>query len=105
MRRSGEQRLYADDAANLTAIANYPPQPKWISLGPAKMPTSRYGAAMAFDAGRAETVLFSGGSQQNGQPGNETWIWDGTNWSQRSPAVSPRRDPWRRWPMTQLAAR
>jgi hypothetical protein len=76
--------------SNLTAIANYPPQPKWIQLGPAKMPQGRYGAAMAFDANRAEVVLFSGGLQQaNGQFGNETWIWDGTSWSQRLPAVSP----------------
>jgi hypothetical protein len=74
--------------SNLTAIANYPPAPKWISLGPAKMPTSRTGASMAFDAGRGEVVLFSGGARQNGQLGNETWIWDGSNWSLRSPAVS-----------------
>ena len=44
---------------------------------------------MAFDAGRAEVVLFSGGFQDANGLANETWIWDGTNWSQRFPAASP----------------
>ncbi|HLK69186.1 MAG TPA: kelch repeat-containing protein [Bryobacteraceae bacterium] len=76
--------------SNVTAIANYPTPPRWIQLGPAKMPQSRYGAGMAFDSSRGETVLFSGGYQDHAEVyANETWIWNGSNWSQRFPAAEP----------------
>ena len=38
--------------------------------------------SMAFDEARSETVLF-------GVSYNETWVWDGVNWTQRHPVVSP----------------
>jgi hypothetical protein len=76
--------------SNLTAIANYPPPPKWISLAAPTSPHSRYLSAMAFDAARSELVLFSGGVEDTtGHFANETWIWNGTNWTQRFPAASP----------------
>jgi len=45
---------------------------------------------MAFDAERAEVVLFGGwkGSYPTGLR-NETWTWDGTTWTQRFPAHAP----------------
>ena len=76
--------------SNLTAIANYPPPPKWISIGAATSPHSRYSSAMAFDAARSELVLFSGGLEEaTNHYANETWTWDGTTWTPRFPAVSP----------------
>jgi hypothetical protein len=42
--------------------------------------------AAAYDAARQQTVLF-GASPDDGS--SVTWIWDGTNWTQKSPANSP----------------
>jgi len=43
---------------------------------------------MAYDEARREIVLFGGGGR--GQPFlQDTWTWDGKNWSQRNPATSP----------------
>jgi hypothetical protein len=44
---------------------------------------------LAFDAGRGEVVWFGGAAQ------NETWIWDGTSWTQRPTVNAPsaRRGP------------
>lgn len=44
---------------------------------------------MAFDAGTGQLVLFSGGIGGDGPQASDTWIWDGVNWSQASPATSP----------------
>jgi uncharacterized protein (TIGR03437 family) len=46
---------------------------------------------MAYDSMHSQVVLFGGG---NGNPVNhgylnDTWIWDGTNWTQSQPAQSP----------------
>ncbi len=53
---------------------------------------SRNGHAIAYDAARQRVVLFGGSS--NGTVLNDTWEWDGTNWTRMTPAVSPpaRRD-------------
>ncbi|MCC6782405.1 MAG: hypothetical protein IT457_06150 [Planctomycetes bacterium] len=40
--------------------------------------------AIAFDAGRARIVLFSGSPSLD-----DTWEWDGTTWTQRFPATRP----------------
>ena len=45
---------------------------------------------MTYDTSRGQTVLFGGG-RPGFNSGNlsETWIWDGTNWTQKLPAASP----------------
>ena len=43
---------------------------------------------MAFDSARNQTVLFGGRTEDN-LASNETWIWDGSNWSKRNPTSSP----------------
>lgn len=41
---------------------------------------------MAFDPSTGQTVLFGG----NGSTYlNDTWVWDGSNWTQKNPADSP----------------
>jgi hypothetical protein len=62
----------------------------WIQRMPATSPGARSSHAMAYDSARGKTVLF-GGSQDVGcfSPLADTWEWDGTNWSQRTPATSP----------------
>ncbi len=65
----------------------------WTKRTPAASPPARVGAAMAYDSARHVTVLF-GGQVAGGGTGeatflNDTWEWDGNNWTQRTPAVSP----------------
>src|ERR1041384_2795159 len=50
-------------------------------------PTQRQKAAMAYDPVHRQLVMFGG---QNGAVLlAETWVFDGTNWIQKSPATSP----------------
>jgi hypothetical protein len=52
------------------------------------MPSARFGMGMAYDAGREEVVLFGGGGADGTHLG-DTWVWDGTTWTQVFPATSP----------------
>jgi hypothetical protein len=45
-------------------------------------PSARSGHAMAYDSIRNEAVLFGGGDDQ-------TWIWNGKNWQQKTPSQKP----------------
>ena len=56
------------DGAAWTRVATTGPPPRFVS-------------AMAYDAARAEVVLF-GGSVPDGYLG-DTWVWDGTAWHER----------------------
>lgn len=66
----------------------------WSKKSPANSPPSRYSYSAAYDALRGQVVLFGGGSG-SGTNGNvvvtyaDTWVWDGSNWTQKSPASSP----------------
>ena len=63
----------------------------WIEKSPANRPPARHTHAMAYDSVRQEVVLFGGVSINgvNPQHFNDTWVWDGSNWHQRTPAHSP----------------
>jgi hypothetical protein len=63
----------------------------WSQRSPVTSPSARYGYAMAYDAARQRVVLFGGyDSSTNGQLSlSDTWEWDGSTWSQRSPVTSP----------------
>jgi hypothetical protein len=43
---------------------------------------------MAYDSVRGATVLFGGRMNCCGD-GGDTWVWDGINWTQRTPATAP----------------
>ncbi|HKN51015.1 MAG TPA: kelch repeat-containing protein [Amycolatopsis sp.] len=58
------------------------------SLSAAAGPGPRIGPVSAYDSGRLRTVLF-GGTDAGYTPTSDTWEWDGTSWTQRSPATSP----------------
>jgi hypothetical protein len=62
----------------------------WTHRTPAHSPPSRYLPGMAYDAARSEVVLF-GGEASNGNALflADTWTWNGTDWTKRSPAHSP----------------
>src|SRR6266496_2944326 len=51
-------------------------------------PPSRHGHAMVYDAVRQRVVLF-GGLSSSGNSSNDTWEYDGTTWTQRTPGTSP----------------
>lgn len=57
----------------------------WTKLGPLVSPSPR-ATTMAYDAKTRQVVLFGGYG-----PGalNDTWTWDGTSWTQRTPAHVP----------------
>jgi formylglycine-generating enzyme required for sulfatase activity len=62
----------------------------WTQSSPATSPVARQGLAMAYDAARGVTVLFGGYGNIGGYGGlSDTWEWIGTNWTHRSPAISP----------------
>jgi hypothetical protein len=54
-------------------------------------PTARYGAAMMADPDRGRVVLFGGCSvaRGTGPPLGDTWEWNGSAWTQLSPAIAP----------------
>src|SRR5438093_1603782 len=51
-------------------------------------PTARYGPAMAYDAARGQVVLF-GGHGSTRALFDDTWTWDGTDWTLRTPVHHP----------------
>ncbi|MEZ4365890.1 MAG: hypothetical protein R2939_06335 [Kofleriaceae bacterium] len=61
---------------------------RWTQKFPATSPTPRLRHAMAYDAARAEIVIFSGDYNTNVNQA-DTWVWDGSTWTERSPATSP----------------
>ncbi len=62
----------------------------WTRRTPAISPSVRYATAMAYDSVRGVTVLFGGISNPTSPaPLNDTWEWNGSNWTQRTPAASP----------------
>jgi hypothetical protein len=64
----------------------------WTQESPATSPPARGYASMVYDAALGEVVLFGGvGNTAPGSNGffNDTWVWNGTNWTEESPATSP----------------
>lgn len=51
-------------------------------------PSPRSRAAMAFDSVRNEVVLFGGENYNDGDL-NDTWVWNGTTWTEKTPDSSP----------------
>jgi hypothetical protein len=79
--------------ANLTATANFGPPEKWVQLFPASSPVPTPGAfaqntSMAYDQARQQIVFF-GGPYNGSGAGNQTWVWDGSTWTQKFPATLP----------------
>lgn len=50
---------------------------------------ARYGASLAWDLVRSETLLFGGFGGGGNAFRGDTWSWNGTRWEQRFPAASP----------------
>jgi len=63
----------------------------WTKKSPATSPPARTGHAMAYDAARGQVVLFGGDIGGQCTDCSDTWIWDGTNWTQKFPSSRPPR--------------
>jgi hypothetical protein len=61
----------------------------WTQVFSVIAPSARSGHAMAYDTVQGVTVLFGGSASSSGAPLNDTWIWDGSVWTQQSPTVVP----------------
>jgi hypothetical protein len=77
--------LYGGHGFNDTWTFGFPSQ--WTQQSPTAAPHSQLGAAMAWSASENNIVLFGG--QTNGTNLNQTWVWDGANWTQKSPSTNP----------------
>lgn len=61
----------------------------WTQQFPVNSPSPRLDAGFAYDSNRQRLVLFSGIVHPSAPVDDITWEWDGTNWTQDSPASSP----------------
>jgi len=65
----------------------------WTPLSPQKSPPARSYHAMAYDAAHGQVILFGGGTSNNAAANagvfSDTWVWDGSNWTQMSPQNNP----------------
>jgi hypothetical protein len=61
----------------------------WKLLAPAANPGLLSQHAMVWDEARGQIVLFGGLAGAAPVPSNATWVWDGSNWRQMQPALSP----------------
>ena len=76
------------------ASAPTPLSPTWTKLSPTTSPPIREGASMVYDPAIRELVLFGGAWSLFGVMGingylDDTWTFNGTTWTQLSPANSP----------------
>lgn len=65
----------------------------WTERSPTRSPPGRVWPGMVYDVAREEIVMF-GGFADGDVPfaegfRNDTWVWDGTNWTERNPTTSP----------------
>jgi len=61
----------------------------WIQLQPAHNPGMLSQHAMVYDEARGQIVLFGGLAGAAPVPNAATWIWDGNDWHEMQPSVSP----------------
>src|SRR5262249_27999285 len=54
-----------------------------------RTPAKRYRHGLAYDTARSKTVLFGGYTPTGATSLGDTWEWDGSRWTLRSPALSP----------------
>ncbi len=72
----------------------------WKQAGPQNFPFGRANPGIAYDAGREQIVLFGGYTASSIQFGdtNDTWIWNGRDWSQIATSATTTLPPVREAP-------
>ena len=61
----------------------------WTKRAPAHAPPARSFMGMGFDDGHGQAVVFGGTPQGNEEALDDTWTWDGADWTERSPPHAP----------------
>ena len=63
----------------------------WYQQLPANSPSGRFSQSMSYDAAQKNVVMF-GGQVNNTQFLNDTWTWNGNNWTNVTPS-NPSNSP------------
>jgi uncharacterized protein (TIGR03437 family) len=68
--------------------------PNWTRQIPQNFPPARETHAMAYDSAHGQVVMFGGTNGYGGiyvsaQALDDTWVWDGSSWTEKSPQASP----------------
>lgn len=65
--------------------------PTWVTLDSDVRPPYHFGQVLVFDQAHGQTVLFGGEvlGTQGVVYGNDTWLWDGSNWIATNPTSPP----------------
>lgn len=61
----------------------------WTLRNPVNHPSPRWANSLVYDWSRHDVVLHGGSAGAVQQSLDDTWTWDGTNWTQRSPTTVP----------------
>jgi uncharacterized protein (DUF2345 family) len=61
----------------------------WTQENPANSPSARAAHAMVYDAAHGQVVLFGGLAGCASCWANDTWLWNGTTWTNANPPTSP----------------
>lgn len=61
----------------------------WVALSPTTSPSPRAGHAAFADGVSGRVVMFGGSASPTGPWFNDTWIWDGADWSQAAGGPAP----------------
>ena len=61
----------------------------WSQNTTASSPIARLGQAMVYDSARGKVVMFGGHPVGSSMPVNDTWEYDGSNWTQVTTSGSP----------------
>jgi uncharacterized protein (TIGR03437 family) len=65
----------------------------WTEATPQNSPAARLLHQMAYDSAHDQVLLFGGGTSSSVSLNtgllNDTWLWDGSNWTQATPATNP----------------
>jgi len=59
----------------------------WCEESPKTRPSARSSHGMAYDEETEELVLFGGTEVSEGPTLGDEWVWNGSNWSMKSPSV------------------
>jgi hypothetical protein len=74
-----------------TLTVNSPPCPSYWMLVDVSGPSARDGHALAFEETNGRVVLFGGNVSGSGKV-NDTWVWNGNNWTQAASTGPSARD-------------
>ena len=82
-----------DQSGDTWRTADPDPAASWIKASPAQSPSPRDGPALAYDGATGQVVLFGGQAlssmSSSGALDDNTWTWDGQDWTQRGAGPSP----------------